>query len=117
VTWHQVVAWMILPALLRTVARTSVRLSRISRRAVADFGTALWFLLAWLAIGPPMGATVSFVTGEAIIQEIILATGGGLVSGGVYALRDGKDGSLTTLCVIAGAAAFILFGDFFAIVW
>ena len=102
-------AWMIIPARVVTVAGIG--------RAPAGFGAVPWILLAWLIIGPPMGAAVSFVTGEWIAQEIILATGGGLIGGGVYARAAGKDGSLTALCVIAGAAAFILLDDIFAIVW
>jgi hypothetical protein len=69
-------------------------------------------LVAWLIIGPLLGTAVSFVMGEAMIPEIIFATGGGLIGGTIYSLA-GDDAALTVLCVIAGAITLMLIHDLF----
>ena len=52
----------------------------------------LWFLAAWLTLGPLFGIRVSLVTGEALILGIALGTArGALWRGPVYAGRGDDD--------------------------
>jgi hypothetical protein len=71
----------------------------------------LLVIAAWLIIGPILGMAISFTTGEARGEEIMLATGGGLIGGGLYWLVNGTDTVLTMASALIGALMLILFYD------
>ena len=71
----------------------------------------LLVIALWLIIGPILGTAVSLTTGEACGEEIMLATGGGLIGGGLYWLVNGTDTVLTMASVLIGALMLILFYD------
>jgi hypothetical protein len=68
-------------------------------------------LVAWLILGPLLGAAISFVADDALGEEIILATTGGLFAGLLYSRIGPGDGFLVVLCVVAGAATLLLIDD------
>ena len=71
----------------------------------------LLILIAWLIIGPILGTAVSAIAGEALGEEIVLGTVGGLAGGIMFALADGDSAVFTVLWMLAGAITLMLLYD------
>jgi len=68
-------------------------------------------LAAWLVLGPVVGTVISFITGQSLLEEIVLSTVGGLVGGFLYGIAFGGDHIPAALWVLVGAVGTILLYD------